>query len=79
MDVFVQGLVWLGVLFCLDGFAVHFQKQIHRFLSRSPSSALSHPFFGLEGSPTKIDYKKVGTLILSAPLEDLVVPQKGRN
>ena len=32
--------------------------------SRSPSSALSHPFLG-EGSPTKIDYrKKKGTLIL---------------
>ena len=25
-------------------------------LSRSPSSALSHPFFGWEGSPTKINY-----------------------
>ena len=24
-------------------------------ISRSPSSALSHPFFGWEGSPTKID------------------------
>ena len=36
--------------------------------------ALSHPFFlGWEGSPTKIDYrKKVGTLIRSSPLENLV-------
>ena len=31
---------------------------------RSPSSALSHPFFGWEGSPTKTGrQKKVGTLI----------------
>ena len=33
---------------------------------------LSHPFFGWEGSPTKIDIlKTVGTLILASPLEDL--------
>ena len=29
------------------------------------------PFFG-EGSPAKIDYKKVGTLFLASLLEDLV-------
>ena len=29
-------------------------------------------FFGREGSPTKIDYKKKGTLILNFLLEDLV-------
>ena len=34
-----------------------------RSFSRSPSSALSHPFFGWEGFPTKIDYSKKGTLI----------------
>ena len=35
-----------------------------------PSSALSHPFFWVLGSPAKIDYrKKVGTLILTSPLE----------
>ena len=34
--------------------------------SRSPSSALSHPFFGWEGSPTRIHYRKRnGTLILT--------------
>ena len=37
---------------------------------RSPSSALSHPFLG-EGSPTKIDYRKKGTRILTSLLEDL--------
>ena len=40
-------------------------------LTRSPSSALSHPFFGWEGSPTKIDYRKKGTLMLTSLLEDL--------
>ena len=29
-------------------------------------------FFGWEGSPTKIDYRKKGTLILTSLLEDLV-------
>ena len=37
--------------------------------------ALSHPFFGWEGSPTKIDYIKKGTLILTSPLVDLDVGQ----
>ena len=31
-----------------------------------------YPFFG-EGSPTKIDYKKMGTLILASLLEELVI------
>ena len=38
----------------------------------SPSSALSHPFFGWEGSLTKIDHRKNGTLIATSLLEDLV-------
>ena len=44
--------------------------------TRSPS-ALSHPLFGWEGFPTKIDYggkqktKTSGTLILTSLLEDL--------
>ena len=29
-------------------------------------------FFGWEGSPTKIDYRKKGTLLLTSLLEDLV-------
>ena len=29
------------------------------------------PFFGWEGSPTKIDYRTKGTLILTSLLEDL--------
>ena len=29
-----------------------------------------NPFFG-EGSPTKIDYRKKGTLVLTSLLEDL--------
>ena len=37
--------------------------------TRSPSIALL-PFFG-EGSPTKIDYRKKGTLSLTSLLEDL--------
>ena len=40
---------------------------------------LTDSFFGWEGSPTKIDYrKKVGSLILSSLLEDLVLhlPQR---
>ena len=36
----------------------------------SPSALL--PFFGLEGSPVIIDYRKKGTLILTSLLEDLV-------
>ena len=40
-------------------------------IPRPPSNALSHPFFGWEGSPTKIDYRKKGTLILTSLLEDL--------
>ena len=38
--------------------------------ARSPSSALLPTFFG-EGSPTKIDYRKKGTLIPTSSLEDL--------
>ena len=40
--------------------------------TRSPNSALLL-FFG-EGSPTKIDYRKKGTLILTSLLEDLRPP-----
>ena len=39
-------------------------------ISRLCSSALLSPFLG-EGSPTKIDYRKRGTLILTSLLEDL--------
>ena len=39
--------------------------------ARPPSSALLNPFFGGEGSPTKIDYRKRDTLILTSLLEDL--------
>ena len=38
--------------------------------TRSPSSALLSPLLG-EGSPTKIDYSKKATLILTSLLEDL--------
>ena len=41
-------------------------------LSMSTSSALLSLFLG-EGSPTKIDYRKKGTRILTSLLEDLVV------
>ena len=43
------------------------------FLLDPPAiGALSHPFFGWEGSPTKIGVlNKVGTLTLTSPLEDL--------
>ena len=41
-----------------------------RKLPRSPSSALCTNFLG-EGSPTKIDYRTKGTLILTSLLEDL--------
>ena len=47
-----------------------FGPSPRRILTRSPSSALL-PFFAWEGSPTKIDYRKKGTLILSSLLEDL--------
>ena len=56
--------------------------RVSRWLrfSRSPSSALSHPFFGWEGSPTQIDYrKKSGTLILTSPHQDLVSLRLGLN
>ena len=37
-----------------------------------PARCTFSPFFGWEGSPTKIDYKKkVGSLILTSLLEDL--------
>ena len=39
------------------------------FKTRSPSSAF-YSFFG-EGSPTKIDYRKKASLILTSLLEDL--------
>ena len=39
--------------------------------TRCPSSALLSPFLG-EGSPTDVDYRKKGTLILTSRLEDLV-------
>ena len=42
--------------------------------SRSPSSAL-FPFLG-ECSPTKIDYRQKGTLILTSLLKDLVLHVK---
>ena len=45
------------------------QKETKR-KPRSPRSALLSPFLG-EGSPTKIDYRKKGTLILTSLLEDL--------
>ena len=45
------------------------QRSTRETTTRSPSSALL-PFLG-EGSPTKIDYRKKGTLILTSPLEDL--------
>ena len=57
---------------------LHLVKNMFGFvpcLSRSPSGALL-PFFGGE-FPTKIDYRKKGTLILTSPLEDLVVLFKG--
>ena len=40
-------------------------------LTRSPSSALSHPFFG-GGFPYQNRLQKKGTLIVSFLLEDLV-------
>ena len=40
-------------------------------VSRSPSSALKTVFFGWEGSPTNIDDRRKGTLILTSLLEDL--------
>ena len=47
--------------------------------TRSPSSAVSHPFFGWEGSPTKIDYRKKGTLVLTSLLEDLAYIPESRS
>ena len=38
--------------------------------TRKRLGVLSHPFLG-EGSPSKIDYRKKGTLILTSLLEDL--------
>ena len=46
------------------------QSQLERaFTVRSPSGTLL-PFLG-EGSPTKIDHRKKGTLFLTSLLEDL--------
>ena len=41
-------------------------------LSPGPPVVPFYPFLGEEGSPTKIDYSKKGTLILTSLLEDLV-------
>ena len=41
------------------------------------SSALLSPFLG-EGSPTKIDYRKKGTLVLTSLLEDLLEKDGGQ-
>ena len=40
-------------------------------MTRSPSSALLWFFFGWEGSPSKTNYTKKGTLILTSLLEEL--------
>ena len=50
----------------LEGWVAYFETHIY---CRSPSIA-DLPFFG-EGSPTKIEYRKKGTLILTSLLEDL--------
>ena len=47
-------------------------------LPRSPSSALL-PFFLRNKSNTKIDYRKMGTLILTSLLEDLVAEPGSRS
>ena len=39
--------------------------------------ALFNPFFGGEASPTEIDYRKKGTLILTSLLEDLAMSDLG--
>ena len=43
----------------------------------SPARCPLTNFFGWEGSPTKIDYRKKGTLILASLLEGLVMPNLG--
>ena len=51
--------------------------EISQRKARSPSSALSHPFFG-EGFPTKIDYRRKNTsrtLILTSLLVELELGQ----
>ena len=41
-------------------------------MTRSPARCpTSYPFFGWEGSPKKINYRKQGSLILSSLPEDL--------
>ena len=54
---------------CFHFPGVHFGVTLFLTTARSASSALL-PFLG-EGSPTKIDYRKKGTLILTTLLEDL--------
>ena len=48
-------------------------SHIFHFLTRSPSSALSHPFFGWERSPTKIDYRKKELVPMYSHLSNLEV------
>ena len=57
-----------GLVSCANSL---FGRQLF-ILSGSPSFALLPTFLG-EGSPTKIDYRHRGTLILTSLLEDLVV------
>ena len=45
--------------------------QVGAVLLLGPPVVPCYPFLG-EGSPTKIDYRKKGTLILTSLLEDLV-------
>ena len=51
--------------------------DLRGIVSRSPGSALL-PFLR-EGSPTKVDYRNKGTLILSALLEDLGLHQSWKH
>ena len=47
-------------------------RELARPLGPPVVPDLPHSFVGWEGSPTKTDYRKKGTLVLTALLEDLV-------
>ena len=58
---------WLRNQWCPPG-----ETNWHSFVGLGPPVVPFYPLLLGEGSPTKMDYRKKGTLILSSVLEDLV-------
>ena len=66
------GLVRLAVLGRCRGSLVGSELRTWAFVRGPPAIGALSLFWG-EGSPTKVDYRKKGILILTSLLEDLVL------